>query len=606
MFRYSLMSICCMFGVTFSRLNCVNFHHFKDQLSTTDFYLPEDGDAYATASMQWSYPSTKDKIHPSMIIYPKTDDDIFLTINFASECDYKIVVRSGGHQYAALSSCDSNVYNCIQLDMKYYNKITEIYSNKKLSFIEVESGVKLGQFYSSLDELGCFLPAGEHLGVGIGGHVLTGGCGLLTKSFGLLGDYVKSFDIILSNGTKLESVSINSRFGMNIENNKNNENNENKENNGDVNQLYSSVLGGPPGSFGIITKYVFDLHSNYNSRSDDNNNNINCNYMHNDCYPNSMGFKYTFEYSKQLMIKLTQVYMNIHNDKKNYLDNDRISSLMFGVTYNIDIAKYMIKLRWIWPGSCNCDSSKETETGNDDFFDHDDAFFIARLFLNAAKELNVKTVSKEEVKLPMSKLMTEFIENHSKFAVLPYELRAQYTIRNFEQDFIEALTDEVDSFINEYGDFTASGLFVSSMLVSYAQGRVVENDPFNIKTSYPFRDAFVFAPLMIYYNSSSVNANEMKRIVINRMDSMLDAIMNTKAFNYGKEDFRELSLAYGDVNIRNIDVRAQYYPNETIFDRLKDGKLMYDPIDMFHTSFTVPVPQEQVDLDAHQKQKQEL
>lgn len=69
-------------------MNCANLKHFKNELSTSDFYLPEDGDSYVIASIQISCPSTI----ASMIVFPQNDDDIFSITT--RECDNEIVVQS--------------------------------------------------------------------------------------------------------------------------------------------------------------------------------------------------------------------------------------------------------------------------------------------------------------------------------------------------------------------------------------------------------------------------------------------------------------------------------------------------------------------------------
>ena len=42
---------------------------------------------------------------------------------YAKQCDFKVSIRSGGHQYSGLSSCNSNINKCIQIDVSSLNKI---------------------------------------------------------------------------------------------------------------------------------------------------------------------------------------------------------------------------------------------------------------------------------------------------------------------------------------------------------------------------------------------------------------------------------------------------------------------------------------------------
>eukprot|EP00483_Globobulimina_turgida_P009974 UN09993 len=173
-------------------------------LSDIELYVETDGDKYIEACKQWAYPSHgSDRMHPSIILYPRSDAEIFTALTFSDVCSYNVVIRSGGNQYDALSSCNSNIHKCMQIDMKYYNKMNICTDNKTL---RVEPAVKLGAFNAYLDKYNYFLPGGSHTNIAIGGHIVTGGDGHLSKTHGLLADYVISFDIILSNATKLTNI----------------------------------------------------------------------------------------------------------------------------------------------------------------------------------------------------------------------------------------------------------------------------------------------------------------------------------------------------------------------------------------------------------------
>ena len=143
--------------------------------------------------------SSHDGLNPAAIIYPKNVKDIIKAVNYARENNIGIAVVTGGHHYTGQSSTSGKN---IQLDL------SDTFSNDAVDFIYFEQNnlLRVGVSYSLLEfnhlcrGLKVFIPGGICANVHLGGHVQSGGYGMLTRSFGLLADNVEGFEIVLANG----------------------------------------------------------------------------------------------------------------------------------------------------------------------------------------------------------------------------------------------------------------------------------------------------------------------------------------------------------------------------------------------------------------------
>eukprot|EP00040_Diaphanoeca_grandis_P027913 m.159919 g.159919 ORF g.159919 m.159919 type:complete len:534 (+) comp31163_c0_seq1:900-2501(+) len=173
-----------------------------------------------------------------MVTYPSTIEDIQAAIKYAGETNKSIVARSGGHQYCCLSSGSDTT---IVLSMEAF--VLADYSHDKRS-ATLGVGNKL---YNAADlnlKHDCTIPHGECPYVGTGGHTQTGGYGHILRSYGLLVDHVRGFEIVLADGRVLDVEKPQGRPDL-----------VNSEND----MLYWSVLGGCPGGFGVITHFTYDM-----------------------------------------------------------------------------------------------------------------------------------------------------------------------------------------------------------------------------------------------------------------------------------------------------------------------------------------------------------
>lgn len=189
---------------------------------------------YATSSCVDE--NVEGEVSPRIILYPTGEKDIQKAIGLCRELKMAIAVRTGGHQYCGFSS---TLPVNMQIDL---SKTFPLYDyNLETNVLRCGVSQSLGTWASLNNKQGIYLPMGVCPSVHLGGHVHTGGWGMVARSHGLLADHVLAFDIILANGEKQRIVRPDGRMTS--------------PHNDD---LYYAVLGGGKGGdFGIVTHWEF-------------------------------------------------------------------------------------------------------------------------------------------------------------------------------------------------------------------------------------------------------------------------------------------------------------------------------------------------------------
>jgi len=112
--------------------------------------------------------------------------------------------------------------------MSSYKRLELLHGDNGDLLLRAGVGVAIADFADYLDSNNYFLPFGECNSVHLGGHVQTGGYGHIGRIFGGLLDYVHGFEIFCTR-----------QYVSNTSNP----------------DVHWAVLGGSPGSFGVITYY---------------------------------------------------------------------------------------------------------------------------------------------------------------------------------------------------------------------------------------------------------------------------------------------------------------------------------------------------------------
>ena len=151
------------------------------------------------------------------------------SLKFCHRYNVPFSIRSGAHDWLGFSSSTGLVIDLSKYDA---SRILDL----KKGLVEVQAGARIGEVVKELSKYGIAVPAGTCQNTSIGGLTLGGGVGFLTRKYGLTLDNVKGINIILADGTYLETCHDN------------------------YPDLFWALRGGGNGNFGVVTSFVFQAH----------------------------------------------------------------------------------------------------------------------------------------------------------------------------------------------------------------------------------------------------------------------------------------------------------------------------------------------------------
>jgi FAD/FMN-containing dehydrogenase len=196
---------------------------------TGDVVRPGDP-GYETARIGWNRLYSR---YPEAIVFCGDAQDVVNALEWARTEGIAVRARSGRHSLDGWSSLDGGV-------------VIDVSRMKSVEFDETARTVKVGtglvqrEAVAALGERGFVMSTGSEGGVGLGGVILGGGFGLLTRLFGMACDALLAAEIVVADGAQSAKL---------IE--------VNEHTNSD---LLWACRGGGGGNFGIATSYTLKLH----------------------------------------------------------------------------------------------------------------------------------------------------------------------------------------------------------------------------------------------------------------------------------------------------------------------------------------------------------
>jgi FAD/FMN-containing dehydrogenase len=166
---------------------------------------------------------------PELIVQAGSEQDVVRATRLARDGDMKVGVRSGGHSWAGSHLRDGGML----LDL---SRLTDLSVEPDGRTAAVQPAVKGSELARTLREHDLFFPVGHCQGVAVGGYLLQGGFGWLSRIFGPACMSVEAIDIVTADGELLHA---------------------DERNHAD---LFWAARGAGPGFFGVVTRFHLRVH----------------------------------------------------------------------------------------------------------------------------------------------------------------------------------------------------------------------------------------------------------------------------------------------------------------------------------------------------------
>ena len=165
---------------------------------------------------------------PTIIAQCRSPDEVVAAVKFASDEGMPVAVKSGGHDYAGLSSPGDGLL----IDVSAMDHVSVDPENKRAT---VGPGATWGDLDETTQEHGLATTGVTVSTVGVAGAALGGGTGHLARTQGLALDNVTSLDVVTAGGDLVQASP-------------------------DANPDLFWALRGGRGNFGVVTEFEFQLH----------------------------------------------------------------------------------------------------------------------------------------------------------------------------------------------------------------------------------------------------------------------------------------------------------------------------------------------------------
>ena len=486
-------------------------------------------DLYATSTY-----GKERNLNPGEIYQPTSVEDIQWVVRHANKVGKPIAVRTGGHQYSGASSTGPDG---IQLDLKptFRRPKLDLELIRENDKVYIRSSVSwtLSEVYDFLLDNGVFMPTGQCATVCLGGHVQTGGYGMLARSFGLLSDYIRELEIVDHNGDVVKVI---------------------KETQPD---LFYGFLGGSPGNVGVLTHFKVEVQDDQKHKG-------------------SKGLWIAFHYRQDTLKALLDILVAQAEDP----------NFPRGYDFTVNVVSRQINLLDLFPGSEDelkqrlPDSVHDGKGNIADLLKFKYALIVVYAqWVNLGKDAyspdlfnKIKKVPHDfqffketPDQTPMSRITSMWLFRSPREYPLPYIKRTNLTKSTALSK--TGWSKWFSGRINEVVSNKGNGLWISSQLQVFGGTDSMLRKNANNGTAFCWRDATVGGTWDVFYQDNRKGAEKWQ-----------DENDKGAVDHFSKDDLRVLWGSYGDWNMKNV---WKHYYDAPTYQKLQQIRKKADPKGVF-------------------------
>jgi FAD/FMN-containing dehydrogenase len=166
--------------------------------------LERHDDGYEDARRDAVWNELKPDRYPEAIVLATSEQDVVEGVRYARERDLKVKARSGGHSWTASGVRDG----ALLIDL---SRMDGVQFDAETQIARVQPGARGRDLNGLLAEHGLFFPSGHCPTVGLGGFLLQGGWGWLSRVIGPACMSVVAVDVVTAEGEVIHADSAQNR-----------------------------------------------------------------------------------------------------------------------------------------------------------------------------------------------------------------------------------------------------------------------------------------------------------------------------------------------------------------------------------------------------------